>query len=174
MSDLRFPVGRFSAPAHLDADGRARAIDEIAALPSQLRTALMGMSEAQLDTPYRPDGWTVRQVVHHLADSHMNSYIRFKLAVTSDNPLVTAYDEAQWAELADGRESPVEISLTLLDALHARWVAFLRALAPADFAKTFRHSQHGAMTLETTVALYAWHARHHLAHITGLKERNGW
>jgi uncharacterized damage-inducible protein DinB len=174
MLDLRFPTGRFQRPQSLTAEQRAQAIDIIAATPGSLRAAVRGLTEAQLDTPYRPDGWTVRQVVHHLPDSHMNSYVRFKLALTEDTPPIKAYDEARWAELPDNRTTPVETSLTLLEALHDRWVRLLRAMAAEDFARRLMHPENGPMTLETMLALYAWHGPHHVAQITGLRQREGW
>jgi len=133
-----------------------------------------GLTGAQLDTPYRPGGWTVRQVVHHVPDSHLNSYVRFRWALTEEEPDIKAYHEDRWAELADARTAPVEVSLALLDSLHARWVALLRSLNEQEWKRTFRHPQHGLITLEKNAALYAWHGRHHTAHITRLRERNGW
>jgi uncharacterized damage-inducible protein DinB len=149
-------------------------IDEIAAAPAALRKAVEGLTEAQLDTPYRPGGWSVRQVAHHVPDSHMNAYVRFKLAVTEDSPTIKPYDEAAWAELADVKTVPVATSLALLDAVHERWVAFLRSLGEADWARTFRHPELGVVPLEKNLALYAWHGRHHVAHVTALRERIGW
>ena len=174
-SDLRFPVGRFERPAGpLAPERRARLIDDIAAAPAALRRAVEGLGDAQLDTPYRPGGWTVRQVAHHVPDSHMNAYVRLKLALTEDEPTIKPYDEARWAELADTRDTPVETSLALLDALHRRWVTLLRSLPPQAFARTFRHPEMGVMSLDQLVALYAWHGRHHVAHVTSLREREGW
>jgi hypothetical protein len=139
-----------------------------------MRAAVRTLNEQQLDTPYRPDGWTVRQVVHHVPDSHLNAYIRTKLALTEDNPRITAYDEAAWAELEDSRTTPVETSLTLLDMVHDRWVRVLRVMTPGDFARTLMHPDNGQMTLDHVIALYQWHSQHHVAHITGLRARNGW
>jgi hypothetical protein len=133
-----------------------------------------GLSDEQLDTPYRPDGWTVRQVVHHVADSHVNSYCRFKLALTEDNPSIKGYDENLWAQLTDGRGGPVEVSLRLLECLHSRWVALLRSLGEAEWKRTFHHSELGPVRLDQNAGLYAWHGRHHTAHITGLRDRMGW
>ena len=174
MSDLRYPIGKFSYEGELAQAARRRAMDDIEAAPARLGTAVDGLSPEQLDTPYRPDGWTVRQVVHHLADSHLNAYTRFKLALTEEEPTVKPYDETRWAELSDARTAPVEISLVLLESLHRRWVLLLRSLAPADFARRFQHPELGVVTLDKNLALYAWHGRHHLAHITSLRERMGW
>jgi hypothetical protein len=171
--DLRYPVGRFSFSG-ADEKSRAGWIEEISALPVNLRAAVSGMSDAQLDTPYRPDGWTVRQVVHHVPDSHINAFIRFKFALTTDVPRIMAYDEARWAELADGRGGPVDPSLALLDGLHARWTRLLRSLRAADFDRELEHPEHGRLTLSRMLALYAWHCRHHVAHITALARRERW
>ena len=172
--DLRYPIGRFERPAAATAEDREGWIAALAAAPARLRAAVRGLDEAQLDTPYRPGGWTVRQVIHHVPDSHMNSYIRFRLALTEADPLIKPYDEAQWAGLHDARTLPVEVSLQLLEALHTRWVDLLRSLSPAEFDRTFRHPELGQMTLYANLALYAWHGRHHEAHVTGLRERSGW
>lgn len=175
MTDLSFPMGKFQLENdNLGDDERNLLISQIAETPARLREAVSGLSEGQLDTPYRPGGWTVRQVVHHVPDSHLNSYVRFKLALTEDEPLIKPYDEAQWAMLADSRETPVEVSLALLESLHSRWVVLLRSLAPEDFARKFRHPELGVVSLNKNVALYAWHGRHHIAHITSLRERMGW
>lgn len=174
MSDLAYPIGKFVWAGPLSAADRARRIDEIALAPAALRKAVAGLGEAQLGTPYRPGGWTVRQVVHHVPDSHANAYVRFKLAMTEDTPTVKPYDEAAWAELADVKSVPVATSLALLDALHERWVALLRSLGDADWARTFRHPELGVVPLEKNLALYAWHGRHHVAHVTALRERMGW
>jgi len=174
VSDLKSPIGPFkldSAPT--DEDIR-RAIDEIAQAPAKLRAAVEGLSPEQLDTPYRPGGWTVRQVVHHVPDSHLNSYCRFKLALTEDEPTIKAYHEDRWAELDDSRSAPIEVSLAMLEALHKRWVLLMKSLAPADFARTFQHPEIGLVSLAKNVCLYAWHGRHHVAHITSLRERMGW
>jgi hypothetical protein len=172
--DLRYPVGKFRFPDHVALEERTQFVDQIAEAPAHLRAAVAGLSDAQLDTPYRPGGWTVRQVVHHVPDSHLNSYVRFHLALTEDQPDVKAYYEDRWAELPDARTAPVEISLALLDALHHRWVGLLRSLTDQDWKRTFRHSEVGLVRLDQNAALYAWHGRHHLAHITGLRERIGW
>ncbi len=174
MSDLRYPIGRFAADADVTEEKRRRWIGEIANTPDTLRAAVHGLSAEQLDTPYRPGGWTVRQVVHHLPDSHLNAYVRFKLALTEREPTVKTYDEAAWAELADGRAAPVEVSLTLLESLHHRWILLLRSLTPADIARALSHPELGRVALETYLQMYAWHGRHHVAHITSLRERMGW
>lgn len=174
--DLRFPIGKFSPPnAALSASDRAAAIRAIAETPNALRKAAGGLNDAQLDTPYRPGGWTVRQVIHHVPDSHMNAYTRFKLALTEDTPTIKPYDEAKWAELDDGKSKLVDHSLTLLDALHARWVFLLERLQPVDFSRKLNHPEWDApRSLDALLALYAWHGPHHVAHITGLRERKGW
>src|SRR5918911_294122 len=158
--DLRFPIGKATIP---DADPAtyARLIDEIARAPRALRAALDGLTDAQLDTPYRDGGWTVRQVAHHVPDSHMNAYVRFKLALTEDEPTIKPYDEARWAELADSRATPIETSLVLLERLHERWVTLLRSMSAQDFARRLNHPENGVMRLDQVLALYAWHGRHH-------------
>jgi uncharacterized damage-inducible protein DinB len=174
MSDLRYPIGKFHFDGPLSEEQKKTSLDEIARAPANLRAAVKGMSEAQLDTPYRPGGWTIRQVIHHVPDSHLNSYVRFKLALTEDEPTIKPYAEDRWAELADTKSTPVEVSLTLLDSLLDRWVRLLQSLTAEDWKRTFRHPDLGAMTLEKTLALYAWHGRHHVAHITALRQREGW
>lgn len=172
--DLRFPIGSFkSEGAPTDEDVR-RAIEHIAEAPAKLRAAVEDLTPEQLDTPYRPGGWTVRQVVHHVPDSHLNSYCRFKLALTEEEPAIKAYHEDRWAELEEARTAPVEVSLALLESLHRRWVLMLNALEPADFQRTFRHPEIGVVTLAQNACLYAWHGRHHVAHITSLRERMKW
>ena len=174
MADLRFPIGEFVFPEGIDERQRQEWIDAIAATPERLREAVAGLDDSQLDTPYRPGGWTVRQVVHHLPDSHLNSYVRFKLALTEDTPTIRPYDEKRWAELSDAEE-PIEVSLRLLETLHARWVSLLRFLSPEDYARAFLHPEFARkITLEQNLALYAWHGRHHVAHVTSLRERMGW
>ena len=172
--DPRFPIGKFQRPSSYSESGRRKSIDIIEKMPAALRAAVKGLAEEQLDTPYRDGGWTVRQVIHHYADSHMNALIRFKLALTEELPTVKTYDEKLWAELPDVAATPVEVSLKLVDGLHTRWVALLRAMKEADFARSFNHPEHGAITLDFTLALYAWHSDHHLAHITELKKQKGW
>ncbi len=173
-TDLRYPVGRFRRVTSLTEAERQESIEAIAAAPARLRAAVLGLSDEQLDTPYRPDGWTVRQVVHHVPDSHMNAYIRWKLALTEDNPTIKVYRQDLWAGLADSLETPVEVSLSLLEGLHDRWVRLLRSLAPEDFTRPLTHPENGPMTLDGLLVLYAWHGRHHVAHIAGLRERRGW
>ena len=173
--DPRYPIGKFVRPKSLTPDERARAIETIAHVPANLRAAVQGLTDAQLDTPYRDGGWSVRQVVHHVADSHMNAYVRFKLAMTEDTPTIKPYDEAKWAELEDARSKLVEHSLGLLEALHARWVFMLERLAPADFSRAVNHPEWDTpMTLDHLLALYAWHGPHHTAQVTSLRERKGW
>jgi uncharacterized damage-inducible protein DinB len=172
--DLQYPIGRFEFPREVSGEDRARFIQEIAETPANLRAAVTGLSAEQLDTPYRPGGWTVRQVVHHIPDSHMNSYVRFRLALTEDEPTIKPYDEARWAELPDSRTARIETSLALLESLHERWVLLLRSLSPTDLSRQFRHPELGVVSLERNLALYAWHGRHHVAHITSLRERMGW
>lgn len=174
MEDLKHPIGRFSFQRPSTAAQRQNWIDDIAETPARLRAAIAGLNEAQLDTPYRDGGWTVRQVVHHVPDSHMNAYMRFRLALTEHEPVIKPYDEAAWAELVDGKTAPPEISLALLDALHDRWVRLLRSMTDADFQKQFRHPELGVVPLEKNLALYAWHGKHHVAHITRLRERMQW
>lgn len=174
MSDLRFPIGKFSYGGPPNEHQKTIFVDDIAQTPANLRAAVKGLSDTQLETPYRPDGWTVRQVVHHVPDSHMNSYVRFKLALTEDDPTIKPYAEDRWAELADTKATPVEVSLVLLDSLHDRWVRLLRSLKPEEWQRTFRHPEVGPMTLEKALALYAWHGKHHVAHITELRKRMSW
>jgi uncharacterized damage-inducible protein DinB len=174
MPDLSFPIGRFQRPDSLTDAQRRAAIDSIAEAPARFRVAVADLNERQLETPYRPDGWTVRQVIHHVADSHMNAFTRFKLALTEDHPTVKPYDEAAWAKLEDTRTAPVTISLTLLDALHDRWVRLLSAMKASDFARTLRHPESGDQNLDQVLALYDWHGRHHAAHVTNLRSRSGW
>lgn len=173
--DLRYPIGQYKAPEVITDDIIRSSIIAIQQLPALLREALRGLSTSQLDTPYREGGWTVRQVVHHLADSHMNCYIRFKLALTEDNPVIKPYEEQLWAEHTDARTAPAEISLQLLEALHQRWVLLLKSLGKAELARTFVHPQQNRqLRLEEVIPHYAWHSRHHLAHITALKKRLDW
>jgi hypothetical protein len=166
IETLRYPVGplpRRSEP--LDRATRQRYLETIERTPARFRTLVSGLSDSQLDTPYRPGGWTIRQVVHHVPDSHLNAYIRMKLAVTEDSPAIKTYEEARWAELPEAKSGPVDMSLALLDALHTRWIAFLRALPEAEFSKAFAHPEWGRVTLDEGIVMYEWHCRHHAAHI---------
>lgn len=172
--NLQYPAGPFQWQGSASPADRERWIREIAAAPAQLRAAVHGLSEDQLDTPYRPGGWTVRQVAHHLPDSHLNSYVRCRLALTEAEPAIKPYDQELWAELGDAKTAPVEISFVLLEALHGRWTALLRSLAAADWKRAFRHPEIGLVTLEHNAALYAWHGRNHIAQITSLRRRMGW
>ncbi len=173
-TDLRYPVGEFAAPVALTPADRLAAISTLAELPARMRLAIAGLDDAQLDTPYRPDGWTVRQVVHHTADSHTHAYIRLKFALSEDNPTIKPYAEAVWAEMLDARTAPVSWSLDLLEALHGRLVLMLRSLDTAAFARTLYHPERGGMTVDHYLALYDWHSCHPTAHITSLRARNGW
>src|SRR6266850_913950 len=172
--DPRYPIGKFEWKGGLTAKQRQRSIAEIEKTPAEFRAAIGRLSPQQLDTPYREGGWTVRQLVHHVPDSHMHSYLRFKLALTEEQPAISAYDEKVWAELPDSRETPVETSLALLEALHRRWVVLLRSMKSADFARAYRHPERGPVSLDMAVAMYAWHGRHHTAHVTALREYMGW
>jgi uncharacterized damage-inducible protein DinB len=174
-TELRYPVGKFDFEAPINDADYPKLIAAIAETPVALRSAVAGLTRDQLETRYRPGGWTVKQVVHHVPDSHLNAYTRFKLALTEDEPTIKPYDEAAWAELPDSRKVPIEVSLDLLDALHLRWVALLRSMDTAGFNRGFRHPEHGrVVTLKQMLGLYAWHGRHHVAHITSLKKREGW
>jgi hypothetical protein len=168
MADLQYPIGRFSFPDSTTPEQRQTWIQEIARAPLELRGAVAGLAEEQLDTPYRPGGWTVRQVAHHVPDSHMNAFVRFKLALTEDQPTVKPYDEARWATLADAA-LPIEPSLDLLEALHVRWVRLLESMSDRDFERTFAHPESGILRLDQWLAQYAWHGRHHVAHILSVR-----
>ena len=174
MSDLRFPIGKFEARSGLNETQISELIDSIGQAPLALRAAIGGLTSQQLDTPYRPEGWTARQVVHHVADSHLNGYIRFKFALTEDEPQVKPYDEKLWADLSDARSVEPQVSLHLLDALHLRWVTLLRSLDARDFARRVTHPEWGKQPLELFLQLYDWHGRHHTAHIMSLRLRKGW
>jgi uncharacterized damage-inducible protein DinB len=174
LDDLRFPIGRFSPPAMSLPGVRAAHIQTLRRLPERLRTATKDLTDHQLDTPYREGGWTVRQVVHHVADSHANCYIRFKLALTEDWPTVKPYDEKAWANLADSRWLPIDVSLAMIESLHGRWVGLLESLSDEDFVKGYEHPEQGRQNLAKVLALYDWHSRHHTAHITSLRARQGW
>jgi uncharacterized damage-inducible protein DinB len=172
--DPRYPIGRFTPDATPTPEARTRHIAQIAALPQRFRNAVSGLSDTQLSTPYRDGGWTVRQLIHHVPDSHLNAYIRCKLALTEDSPTIKPYDQEAWAKLADSALTPAGVSLSLLEAVHTRWVTLLRALTPDDFQRKFNHPETGVQSVDSTVAFYAWHGNHHLGHITALRERMKW
>jgi uncharacterized damage-inducible protein DinB len=174
MTDPRFPIGKFHFAGSLTEEQKNSSIDDIARTPANLRAAVNGLSPQQLDTPYRDGGWTVRQVAHHVPDSHLNAYVRFKLALTEDQPTIKPYAEDRWANLPDTGATPIEVSLAMLDSLHDRWVRLLQSFTPQEWKRTFRHPELGLVSLEKNLALYAWHGRHHVAHITALRARNGW
>ncbi len=174
MEDLRHPIGKFSFDREATAEKRAGWIRDITQVPAALRKAVAGLTAAQLDTPYREGGWTVRQVVHHIADSHMNSFTRIKLALTEDVPTIKPYDQNAWVTLADVKGMDIAPSLSLIEGLHARWAALLSSLSASDYARTFMHPENGRTTVDRTVQIYAWHGKHHVAHITALRERSGW
>lgn len=174
-TDPRYPVGRFQYDGVATREARSSRIDDISKAPAALRAAVKGLTPRQLDTPYREGGWTVRQVLHHLPDSHLNAYVRFKLALTEDTPMVKPYDQERWAQLEDTRTVPPEVSLALLDAVHQRWVAVLKSMTPADWQRAYRHPEYDRLVpLDEVLAMYAWHGRHHVAHITSLRAREGW
>ena len=172
--DIRYPIGKFMWTGSQSPDQRLNAIKDIAAAPAMMREAVAGLTSAQLDTPYRDGGWTVRQVVHHVPDSHMNSYIRIKFALTEQEPTIKPYNEEIWAKLVDARTAPVDPSLELLEGLHHRWAVLLRSLTELEVQRKFFHPELGTVTIDQYIALYAWHGKHHAAHITSLRERNGW
>jgi uncharacterized damage-inducible protein DinB len=174
MPDPRYPIGPFTPEPNPTPETRARHIEEIAALPAKMRAAVRGLNPQQLDTPYREGGWTVKQVAHHLPDSHMNAYIRFKLALTENVPTIKPYEEAAWARLKDSEITSVEVSLNLLEALHIRWVNLLHAMKSEDFIRKLNHPESGVQTLDRVLSLYSWHGNHHLGHITSLRERMKW
>ena len=174
MEDLRYPIGKFSPKPTITHDERIDLIRQIEEAPKQIRAAVTGLNDTQLNTTYREGGWTVRQVVHHLPDSHMNAYTRFKLAFTENQPTIKPYDEKAWAELIDNKTAPVEPSLALLEHLHYRWVMFLKNMKPEDFARKLVHPESGLQDLDRMLQLYAWHGRHHTAHVTSLRKRMGW
>ena len=174
MIDNRYPIGKFHFEGPPSEAQRASLINDIEQAPAALRAAVKGLTPDQLETPYREDGWTVRQVAHHVPDSHMNAYVRFKLALTEDVPTIKPYAEDRWAQLTDTQSTPVEVSLALLESLHSRWVNLLRSLRSEDWKRTFRHPELGLVTLEKNLALYAWHGRHHIAHVSELRKRMGW
>jgi DinB superfamily len=174
MSDPRYPLGRFTPDAEPTPATRARHIEAIAGLPQRMRKALAGLNNNQLNTPYREGGWTVRQVVHHVPDSHLNAYIRFKWTLTEEKPIIKPYDEGAWAALKDSELTPVDVSLNLMEGLHARWAVLLRSLKAEDFRRTFIHPESGPHDIDWLLGLYSWHGNHHLAHITSLRERMKW
>ena len=176
MTDLRYPIGSFALEeATVAPEERPGLITAIGELPAQFRHAVQGLSEAQFDTPYRPGGWTVRQVVHHVPDSHLNAYVRFKLALTEANPTIKPYEEARWAELPDTAGTQIGVSLVLLEALHRRWVVLLKSMTDAQWSRTYIHPDYQrSFRLDAILAMYAWHGKHHTAHITRLRERMGW
>ncbi len=174
MTDLRYPIGKASIEGELTQDQRMAMIDEVGRLPSKLRAALQNLNPHQLETSYRPEGWTVRQVVHHLADSHMNAFVRFKLALTESEPTIKPYNEKLWAETADARTAPFELSLNLIESLHERWTLLMSTMEAKDFLRVMIHPERGRLMLGNTLRLYEWHGRHHTAHITALRERMGW
>lgn len=172
--DLRYPIGNFNPPQEISAETRQSFIKTIEELPSKFREAVNKLSDEQLETPYRPEGWTVRQLVHHVADSHMNSFCRFKLGLSEETPTIKTYDEAAWAEMADSKDVPIGLSLNILDGVHARWEKLLNSMSKEDFQKKIFHPERGEITLDSLLALYDWHSKHHTAHVTKLRERNGW
>lgn len=171
--DLRFPIGKYEKGKPISSEQRKQLISEVAELPKKLREAVENLTDEQLDTAYRPDGWTIRQVVHHVGDSHMNSFIRFKLALSEENPTIRPYEEDLWAQTAEYK-LPVEVSLKLIDSVHERWTTLLESMSDEDFARTLNHPATGAWTLEDSLGLYSWHGKHHTAHVNNLKQRNGW
>src|SRR5262244_3404634 len=172
--DPRYPIGKYEDPKAPTSVMRKQAIDEIAAVPANLRAAVKGLGDAQLDTPYREGGWTVRQVVHHVADSHLNAYIRLRLALTENEPTIKPYQEADWAKLDDAQHAAPEVSLRILEPLHERWVRLLKTITPEQFARPVRHPEAGLKNVDWLLFLYAWHGRHHAAHITELRKQKGW
>jgi len=171
--DPRYPIGKFEMPKEITPARRRQAIDEIASTPAKMRAAVKGLNDSQLDTPYREGGWTVRQVVHHVPDSHMNAYIRLRLALTEDNPTIKPYDESLWAHLADAK-LPIEVSQNLLEAVHIRWDCVWRSLQTEDFARPLIHPEHGQRNVDWLLFSYEWHGKHHTAHITELRKQKGW
>ena len=173
-TDPRYPIGKFSFDGTLTPDQKKQYLHDIEQTPSRFRAVVHGLSDQQLNTPYREGGWTVRQVTHHVPDSHMNAYIRFKLALTEDEPTIRPYMEDRWAELPEAKQAPVEVSLALLDNLHQRWTMMLKNMSEANWKRNFQHPEMGLMSLEKTLALYSWHGLHHTAHVTVLREKMGW
>lgn len=173
IDDLRYPIGKFERSSEITPEMRVEFIQTIKDLPAKIKEAVEGLSEEQLETPYRPDGWTVRQTIHHVADSHLNSFCRFKLALTEDVPTIRPYDEASWAELADSK-MPLEDSFKIIEGIHSRWTNLLNSMTDAEFARKLIHPDSGEWTIEEFLGLYEWHSKHHTAHITRLRERNKW
>ena len=174
MTDAQYPIGKFAFDPDVTPEKRKRWIDDVAAAPALYRKAAAHLNDAQLDTPYRDGGWTVRQVIHHMADSHLHTLMRFRMALTEDNPAITGYDPAKWGELPDAKTGPVDVSLDLLDAIHRRWLLLMKSMNPADFARAFRRADGQVVSLDRALQTYAWHGKHHAAQITGLRERKGW
>jgi hypothetical protein len=175
LEELKFPIGRFEKPDTITKEQITQWIDAISAFPTRLNTAVSNLTEEQLDTPYRPEGWTIRQVVHHCADGHMNSLIRLKLALTENEPIIKPFDEVSWAELADSKNMPIAPSLKMIEGIHARWTALLNLLTQEHYNRSFIHPDHNnKIRIDEYIAMYAWHSNHHLAHITTTKERNNW
>jgi len=174
MNDPRYPIGKFNYEGPPSEEQRKKLIEDIAQTPAALRAAVNGLSPEQIETPYRDGGWTVRQVVHHVPESHMNAYIRFKLALTEDEPTIKPYEEERWAKLSDVQSTPLEVSLSLLELLHDRWVRVLKSIRPEEWKRSFKHPQLGVVPLEKNLCLYSWHGRHHVAHITELRKRMSW
>lgn len=174
ITKLKYPTGKFEFKEEVTPESRKAFIKEIKALPEKLKKAVDGLTDEQLDTPYRHDGWTVRQVIHHIPDSHLNAFVRIKLALTEDEPAIKTYEEKEWAKLHDYYQTPIEVSLNLLDAVHKRWVVLLNSLSDDDFRRKVKHPDWGLISVDYLVAQYAWHGNHHAAHITSLRERMGW
>ena len=174
MNDPRYPIGKFNYEGPPSEEQRKKLIEDIAQTPAALRAAVKGLSAEQIETPYRDGGWTVRQVVHHVPESHMNAYIRFKLALTEDEPTIKPYEEDRWAKLSDVQSTPLDVSLSLLELLHDRWVRVLKSIRPEEWKRSFKHPQLGVVPLEKNLCLYSWHGRHHVAHITELRKRMSW
>ena len=174
MTDAQYPIGKFTYDPDVTPEKRKRWMEDIAAAPALFRKAVAHLKDAQLDTTYREGGWTVRQVIHHMADSHLHNLVRFRMALTEEEPAITGYDPAKWAELSDAKTGPVDVSLGLLDAIHSRWLLLLKSMAPADFARAFRRPDGQVVSLDRALQTYAWHGKHHAAQITGLRERKGW
>ena len=175
LEQLRYPIGKFVTPDTITSNDRDRYINDLEILPQQIRNAVSGLDDRQLDTPYRPEGWTIRQVIHHLPDSHLNSYIRFKWTLTEEQPLIKAYNEQLWAELPDGKTAPIQISLSLLESIHSRWVWFLRNIKEEDWQRCFTHPETNKLVpLDVNLSLYSWHGKHHLAHIRSVISTQNW